>query len=656
MAYDATHGQLIATADDAGVATLHALDPVTLATLWTLPAPATASRIAVSNDGSTAYLAQPDTGAVWQVDLVNRAAVRSIQVGDRSQGEGPLSISVRPDHPGTIAVAIGRVDLPLQNFLRAAVWDDGVMRPKTTGYDGDYLVPGTVAELAFLDADHIVGFDNQSTACTFNRLALISDGMQPGQSAMPLGIYATCFGEQLLTTGGRLYTSGGSEVDPNTFTFLRSWPGVNSNTGGGFFDDATGSWIRLNGGSFTGQDGVTAMRVGIEEFETQRYTMRRDVVTAPAAGVANVISRVPTSASRIAFVVYDSQTGAIVVHALDLAAVPPLGHASFNVSTAFGTGVTGISLAMPGVAMAADPARHKLIVALDEGIGPDGNSLAVVDPDTGFVERLIPLASRPTNVKVSITGSIAYVSRINAVSGFDRVDLVSGTVTTLPLRADAFAIKEDDPQTVAVLDYYVGYTLTAVHDMVTQGMPMDLYATTGLRQLNWLGTNGANELVSAPSEQTTTELARFSWTAAGLAYSGSGSLPNANISSNEKSAFGLVWDSLGATNLTTYARASFPGIWLAEAVAPDSSAAAILAFENGSGEEVSWVEASSQGSTWTRTFDVLLSDSSLPTNAGHSPRDAEALDANQVAVRYVWTGESRTAEPARICVIKRVPQ
>ena len=656
MAYDAAHDQLIATVGDSNGATLQGLDPVTLATRWTLPAPAVASRIAFADDGSTAYLALPDTGSVWQVDLNNRVAVRSIQVGDRTLGEGPLSIAVRPGSPGTVAVAVGRVDLPLQNFLRVAVWDDGVMRPKTTGYDGDYFVSGSLAELAFLDAGHVVTFDNQSTGCGFNRLALASDGLQPGQYATPLGIYAYCFGEQLAVTAGRVFTSGGAEVDPNTFAYLRRWPGDDSSSGGGFFDVATASWIRVNGGSFTGQDGVQAARAGIEEFESQRYTLRRDVVTNQVSlESAEVTNRMATSGSRIAFTVLDDYTGNIVVHAVDLSAVPPLGHASFTASAASSTGLTGISLAMPGVAIATDLARHRLVVALDEGVGPDGNSLAVVNPDTGVVEQLIPLAGRPANVKVSATGSIAYVSRIGAVSGFDRVDLVSGVVTTLPLRADAFAIKEDDPQSVAVLDYYVGYALTAVHDMAVQGAPIDLRATTGQSQLNWLATNGAGRLVAASTLEIPVEVARFAWTADGLTYSGTDAQPDIAIES-QAYGFGMEWDSLGVTDFTTHARGTFPGLWMAQAVAPTSSTSAILAIQSGdTGQNLSWVQASSQGSTWTSTFDMLMTDSGMPMNLAPEVRDAQAFDANQVVVRYAWMDELRTVEPARIYIVKRTP-
>ena len=185
MAYDAAHDQLIVTVADPAGSTLQGLDPLTLATRWTLAAPATATRIAMSDDGSTAYLALPDTGTVWQVDLANQLPVRSIQVGDRIQGEVPLSISVRPGHPGTVAVAIGQVALALHGFLRAAVYDDGVMRAKTTGPNGDYPMPDTLAELAFTDADHVVSYDTQSQGCPLNRLVLQADGMQQTLRATP---------------------------------------------------------------------------------------------------------------------------------------------------------------------------------------------------------------------------------------------------------------------------------------------------------------------------------------------------------------------------------------------------------------------------------------------------------------------------------------
>jgi hypothetical protein len=664
MAYDAVHDQLITTVADAAGPTLEGLDPITLATRWTLQAPALASRISISDDGSTAYFALPYAATVWQVDLGSRAAVRSIQAGDLSQHEGPLSLATRPGHPGTVAVSIGRPDLITQHFLRTSVYDDGVMRPKSTGEDGEYFTPDTLAEIVFTDADHVVGYDTQTTGCGLTRLALQPDGLQPILRTRPFGIYAECFGDGLVFTAGRLITSSGREVDANTFAYLRGWPSVGA-VGGGFLDQFTGTWVRISSGLNTGPDAVpvdgrvfASPRVSVEEIEPQRYTLRRSVLTQEPFELQSfaVTDGMATSGSRIAFTVFDPWTGNIAVHSVDLSTVPTFGHASFATSTASGTGVTGISLQMPGVAMASDPARHRLVVALDGGIGPDGNSLAVVDPDTGLVEKIIPLPDRPNDLKVSSTGSIAYVSHINAISTFDRVDLVTGDVTSLPVRADAFAIKEDDPQSVVVLDFYQSYTLTTLHDMTVVGAPLGLRAT-GLSQLDWLSSNGSNELVAFEADNTDRGIARFSWTQDGIAYNSAGTLDLAG-DTVAQSGFGMIWSNGGPTDLTTGEQATFPKLASSAGVAPTSSTSAIL-FDGmfSEGASFSWLQAASTPSgNWTSTFTLPVSDQAWTGALGIYAERATALDANQVALRIMWTGEPRTSsEPSHIYIVKRTP-
>lgn len=664
MAYDAAHDQLITTvADDAG-STLQGLDPVTLATRWTLPAPGPASRVVISDDGSTAYFALRWLGAVWQVDLVNRAAVRSIQVGDASQHEGPLSLATRPGHPGTVAVSVGRVDLPTEHFLRTSVYDDGVRRPKSTGEDSEYLVPDSLAEIVFTDADHVVGYDTQTTGCGLTRMALQSDGLQPIFNAMPFGIYAECFGDSLAFTAGRLITGQGQEVTADTFEYLRVWPGVGA-VGSGFLDPFTGTWVRISNGDYTGQDTVPingrvypSLRTSIEEIEPQRLTLRRSVLTQEPFVLQglSLTEGMATSGSHIAFTVFDTMTGNIAVHSADLLSIPALGHASFAVSTVSGTGFTGMSLQMPGVAIASDPARHRLVVALDASIGPDGNSLAVVNPDTGAVESLIPLPDRPANVKVSSTGSIAYVSHIHAIPIFDRVDLVSGQVTSIRLRADAFEIKEDDPQSVVVFDYYQNYSLTALRDMSVLGTPVDLQAFTRLAGVNWLASNGPDQLLAFVPENTGYQFARFSWTRDGIAYGGNGSLGVIPGGSLDDSSFGMIWTPVDVTDMTTGRQVAFPSPDFTGSVSPISATSAVL-FNDSYSKSFSWLEATAQGN-WTSTYTLPVSDTAWTDPGGVAivtPR-VLALNANQAALRINWVGEPRTsAQSSHIYIVKRTP-
>ncbi len=657
MAYDAAHDQLIASVSGADGPSMQALDPVTLATRWTLPAPALASRIGISDDGSVAYLGLPGAGAVWQVDLDNRVAVRNIQVAS-NQGEGPLSLSVRPGHPGTVAIAIGRIDLPLQNFQRAVVYDDGVMRPMSTGADGDFLTPNTLAELTFTDADHVVGYDTQTTACTLTRLALQSQGLQPILRVDSPDIYGECWGDGLTSSGGRLITSYGTEVDPTTLAFVRRWPGdFTEFRGGGFLDLATGTWVSVNASLIADQNRMLEPRALIEEFESQRYTLRRSLLTQEPFRLSDgaITDRMATSGNRIAFVLLDIGNGNVVVHSLDLSTAPARGHAPFTATAASGAGVSGVSIEMPAVAIAPDPARNRLVAILDAGIGPDGNSLAVVNPDTGAVEKLIALSDRPADIKVSTTGSIAYVSHIGLLSTIDRVDLVTGQVTTLPLRADSFVIKEDDPQSVAVLDYYQNYTLTAVRDMSVIGSPISLRAVTGQTQLSMLVSNGPGTLFALQGA----DVARFSWGDDGLVYEGAGSLVATAVPSGVdlESGFGMLWNMSGALDLTTGATSTFPGNDISAIVAPTSPTSAVLVGQSNSTYAFTWLEAPSpQGGNWVSAFEMPLTDSSLPIQQAVGPRRVVAMNENQVALRMVWMDEIRTsAEPSRIYIVKREP-
>jgi hypothetical protein len=667
LAYDPAHDELIAGVVAAdGQASLQGIDPVSLETHWTLRAPDEITRLGISSDGSTLYGALTYSGMVWQVDLSRRAEVRQIIVANATAGEGPADLTIRPGSPGTFAVSIVRWDLPTRNFLRLTVYDDGAPRLKSTSSDGPYGLPDDASEIVFVDADHVVGYDIHSTGCSLSRLALASDGLMYEKSVMHIG---ECFNDQLNFVDGHLITLQGAEYDPATLAPVRYWQGTGSDFGGGFLDTARDAWVRINGDQLAAVNSDTRQRALVEEYENARHTLRRTFVTDEPTqmGVAFVANIANMGKGRIAFTVMDLATGLFTLYAYDLTTVAPLGSAFFAAQGSSTTSASALAVDVAPVDMAYDPGLQRLVLALPAGVGPDGNSLALMNPSTGAIERLIKLNEQPSLVRVSASGSIAYVATVGAFS-IAQVDLAAGKVVKqVSARADGFAIKTDDPHVVAVFknDTVSHRTITTMRDLSPFGTAVDLSTPPfTFNLIDWIGTNGS-QVVGLASSTSDLTLARFAWSQDGLILASSGYVNSLGTGAGSiGTGFGSLWNNMNVVDLSTLqSRGSFDPSWLTRisrwsAVLTGPSTAMMTGPSNGLSFAAAWVEAPPDANPalgWQPRLTLAITDNGLPADlANVDPHQAVDCGANGVAIRAQWLGSGgRQFQPGRVYLLKQ---
>ncbi len=606
------------------------------------------------------YATLPYSSEVSQFDLTRNVEVRSFAAGDRALALGPVDVAVRPGSPETVAVSMVRLSLPTQNFKRITVYDQGVPRAKSTGPDEDYGMPDGISEIEWTDADHLVGYDIKSTGCSLHRLVLLPDGLRAEFSVGDRHGY--CFHDQLNLVNGRLITRSGIEFDPTTLATLRYWPGVDSDTGGGLLDPARDAFLRINGGSLAGLNSNVRGRAAVEEYESTRDTLRRSFVTdSPSSwgGFPYVVDLTMAGSGRVVFTLYDSASGDVVLHAFNLASVPTMAAATFETVSATAEGVTGVAVDMAPVAVGYDPAQARLVVALPASIGPNGNSLAIVEPNTGAVERIIPLPGEPRQLAVSTTGSLAYVSSPGN-RWLAQVDLIAGQVTHVArVRADRLAIKEDEPTVVAAMrnDRSNTTTITTLRNLTAYGDVIAVTTNPRIAMLDWIGSSG-DKLIGLSSSTTDLTLAHFGWGNNGLTLESAVSVGELGLASTPGLAFNQLWNSVSVIDLSTLERrGTWPGgTWWS--VLSSRSAAITAGPAQNFALAVSWVQAPMEGATssqWQGQYTTLIADSVLSeAQVSSLPWRMVSTGGNRVAVPVHWNGSgARANEPGRLYLLNR---
>jgi hypothetical protein len=562
---DPARGEVLASVAGADGPAIVALDPVSLQTRWTLAAPSYMARLVLADDGSTLYALMPDAKAVWQVDLRTRAAVRTIPMAD---GMAPLGLAVRPGHPGTIVVSTGRPEL-VSPFSRAQAYDDGVARPDWLGSTATTVTAqnGPINEVAFIDADTLLAVDTQTSLCTRQHLALNARGLAT-RDFMHGG---SCFGDRLTgPVDGRFFMGGGFELDPATLGRRAAFPGTYNYAGGmstigfGVYHPGLKSYVDV---AHDGTVPAKTHRVRVDQYPAEeRQSIRRRFVATSGIALATrgssasnvIVDAVPVGASRMVLAVYDEYAqGAtqVALMAVDLAATAPLPAWDFSTRTAETAIMRGWALRAPVLQLLYDADMDRLIASLPLVLGPSGNSLAVIRPADGKVERIIPLNGEPGNLSLSAHGSLAYVT-IPGRQLVQKVDLKAGTVlaTFAHVNAGPIVVKPDDPDTIA----FVGSTLQGGRlASYTNFVEAPAFITErdglSLSPSIAVGANGNNDLV-VYLQQSPPALWHFDWTAAGLRIVSSGNTVLGANGAGPKLKFGKLSSEVGIIDAATGTR------------------------------------------------------------------------------------------------------
>lgn len=171
--------------------------------------------IAVSDDGSFAYVGLDGAAAVRRVELTSMTTGLKFNLGRPELSETYFvdDMGVLPGLPDSVVVSRKDVNI-IPSKAGVAVYDSGVKRPLSTPpFDG----PNSIA---LLDSSTVVGYDNTSSEHGLWRLTIQADGITVQTHAS----YAlNGYGHRIVTNSGEIFSTSGQAADGTTLQVLGSY-------------------------------------------------------------------------------------------------------------------------------------------------------------------------------------------------------------------------------------------------------------------------------------------------------------------------------------------------------------------------------------------------------------------------------------------------
>ena len=400
--------------------------------------------LALSDDDQYLYVSLESAGAIRRVALATETADFQFSLGSDSIW-GPryaADISVMPGHPDTIAVAMKYLSTPSPNIAGVAIYDHGVRRPNTLAMTA-FL--GESDGIAFSDSPSLLyGYGNQVSG-QLNWMTVDANGVTLAKSGDGL---VSSRDPRLAYSNGRIYSRSGNVVDP-------SIPGPE-----GQFDIGTNRGFTLDSSNAYFLSDSASGHAAIYAFDRAKYTFSGYLELSVASGQGHELVQCGANGFAVA------TDSAVVFASSQLTPPPDLATSARN---------------LPVNHLVYDPGRHLVYASVAGFLGPKGNAIAVIDPDTTNIVSLFYVGSDPNAMAISRDGSTLYVG-LDGSAEVASVDLLSKAVsytfrlpsssTFTPRYAGYISVRPDDPNIVAVsrsnAPYGGGGVGVALYDHGTQ--------------------------------------------------------------------------------------------------------------------------------------------------------------------------------------------
>jgi hypothetical protein len=616
---------VVGTATTAANAALQGLDPATLVVRWSIALTSPAVRIVVTEDGQFAYLSLPLESAVAQVNLATRSEVRRFAIAPAGAVSYAMDIAPRPGQPETIAVAIGNVGAAAP-FKQLAVFDAGVRRSRTLEWATPNLAY-RASEIEFVDADTLVSFDNETTAFTLARFSLDANGLIAG----PATEGACCFLSALEAAGGgEVFLNAGVVFNAMTLKSRMAYPA---------FARPLAS-VRQRGsvvGFSLTADGISEPRLQLDVtvYNSARGYVERmgriDVPTpwSPNVNVnAEVVATLGSSTNAIAWI-EDVITGDAALISARIDDVPPRS-SQVSIRTAMdGTRqAVAVNVLAQDMAYAADVDR--LLATVPGEYGPQGSSLAVINPLTAEVDRFILLSSSPHAVYTSGRDGLAYVT-LPSEQALQQVDVRTGQLgwklrpddaqnlggllpSSYGLQVSSVAFKPDDASTLAVSlagSRFLGVALARGGSLLG-GLARPPGNTTESADI--ITFNGPGEVVGLELSSSADTLSRYAVNATNLTYMSSTGSALTDRSGTTDFAFGRMYSLLSIGDVasnTLVATVAFSPRMLEEIALFDANSGAGVYMDGVAGTAVVQRLAIRLGGVGERSGEQKITDAKL---------------------------------------------
>jgi len=396
------------------------------------------TKMAVSDNGQFIYALLNGSASIRRFEIATQTAGLQFSLGHDSSGSplSPVDLAVQPFNPNTLAI------LRQGGSSGIGIYDDGVPRNTTVN------AFATTFSFSNLDASRLYGLSGG----TLIRMLVNSNGV------IQAGTTSVFAGGGVRFDNGRLYTSSGQVLDPETGTLFGTFTGTNINNSTTFTtDSALNRAFYLTAPGFSGTQTLT-LRV----YDTQTFVL---VGTLDIPNVVGAPTRIVRWGSNgLAFCSNSGQLYIIqttLVSSGDPIPTPTPTPTATPTPTPVPTpGPNELrQISLPTNDLVALPNGQTIFASVPSSGGGNGNSLTPINPVAGTVGQSVFVGSEPNKLAISSEGQTIYVGLdgANAVRPFDVQTLTPGTQFTLgsdpffgPNRAEDIAVAPDQPGVVAV--------------------------------------------------------------------------------------------------------------------------------------------------------------------------------------------------------------
>lgn len=408
------------------------LDPTTLAARWSIATTSFPDVIALSADGSTAFVGLCAEYKIAQLDLVTRSIVHSF-APDPGKQTCAGDIQVRPGTRTTIAATLVNYAGLADTSFGTVMFRDGVLLPAgATTYGGS--VPAQVQgayKLAFLDASRLVAYAVMTSDSQLQWYGVSDQGLTYDTYASIGGFSA--WGRSLEAVAGTLTFSGGHVSDQNTVLRRQIMRGCISIEGYVVHapDSATvycaGSVppmqrqhlkdveFQVDQWSLSGERVLRRVRINL------RGLIPATTITSPTIEVLDV-KVLP--GGQIVVLLIDSILQRPTLVSLNTSDLVDVVAPSIQYQHKEEAGVTVDWFDLPTDSLTFNPSLDRLYGVVTGAYGPRGSSLVEIDAVSKRVLRFLLLDHEPRRMTLSKDGRFAYVASDFQI---DQIDLQTWT-------------------------------------------------------------------------------------------------------------------------------------------------------------------------------------------------------------------------------------
>jgi hypothetical protein len=415
---------------------LQGLDPATFAVKWSIPTPSEGDVLAVSDDGSKAFVGLCNQMSLAQVDLVSHRIDTVFSVNLPNIPNLQLcadDIDIRPGNPSVVAVTQLVLNSLSPRSYGTALYRNGIMLPDAVN-DGNSMFYSTGTniytdsfKIKFLGPQELIGFSGgqiEKYVVTDSGITIMEVKNTP-----PLGDYFTI-------QNGLVYFNIGnisSVTDLSGYKEFRHCQAQDAS----FYSVATPDPSLpeiICATSVPYEQRLNPKDIEIEiaswSLNGERATRRtrlnlHDVIQIPGVATAEVFleNMIAIPGGKIILHVSDFQSNRMLLISIDPTELVTVNDQTVTHSHAEQNGVIVDQINLPIIQSSYDKNSNRTYGIVSGSYGSKGSSLVAIDNATMQPIGFVPLSYEPTQLSVSTDGSFGYVS--DGFNNIQQIDLAS---------------------------------------------------------------------------------------------------------------------------------------------------------------------------------------------------------------------------------------